>query len=645
MEKLKKIFFIIIILLPGRIYSQQIYHVGVSQSSIAPKNELISLALGGYASPWEGRFTLQWINKGAIPPVTDIVGVSHKLYLISNNTLYCVNPNPKGNISDWEQIGKANNISHLTGSNDNLFALNKNGELLVKKLKKKKAGWERLGNIDIPVQAITSVNNTIYLADKSGTIWSADISEQKIKWTEIESLKLDNVISLTANNRKLYALTNEGVIFQSDIFKYKWIKSAYRNNVSINENIQHITITDNTIFGVDKENTLFEGEHRSKEDLSARAVAIKDNKNTIVIVSLDLVGINKEFTGLVKKEIFQSHGIPPSAIFINLSHTHFAPVTQAWPTWQEHNQLPDSVYLHSIKNEIKKNVANAIDKMQPAKLYFGRGTTDIGFNRSLKDHPELYDSDVDVIKIDYTDNETENYLFLAACHPVHSTSGKFHYTVSANFPGVARSLVEQMTGTENSIFLQGTAGDINPRDNDEFITGKKLANEVIAVINRSMDKVSGPVSSFLDTINIPIVVKTKEEIIEFEEQNLNKTDDITTERDLKWCEIMLKKYEENKMPTSLPVYVHTINIGNWKLIGYSRETTSEYSIEVKKMWPDKLISIAGFTNDVSSYLPTKKHIEKQNYEGYGSFFWYGMPSTFPSSVDDTIISFIKENKR
>ena len=43
--------------------------------------------------------------------------------------------------------------------------------------------------------------------------------------------------------------------------------------------------------------------------------------------------------------------------------------------------------------------------MAPAELYFGRGTTDIGYNRSLKDHPELYDSDVDVLKIVYPAEE------------------------------------------------------------------------------------------------------------------------------------------------------------------------------------------------------------------------------------------------
>ena len=78
---------------------------------------------------------------------------------------------------------------------------------------------------------------------------------------------------------------------------------------------------------------------------------------------------------------------------------------------------------------------------------------------------------------------------MAACHPVFSTAGKLHYTISANYPGVARKLVEKRTGTVNSLFLQGTAGDINPKDNGENITGEKLANEVSAVLNRPMTKI------------------------------------------------------------------------------------------------------------------------------------------------------------
>jgi hypothetical protein len=283
--------------------------------------------------------------------------------------------------------------------------------------------------------------------------------------------------------------------------------------------------------------------------------------------------------------------------------------------------------------------------MEPAELYFGRGTTDIGYNRSLKDHPELYDSAVDVIRVVYPDRNSESYLFMAACHPVFSTAGTLHYTISANYPGVARQLVERRTGTINSLFLQGTAGDINPIDNGEYISGEKLANEVIAVLKRPMERISGPISYFLDTVNVPVTPMTKDEINAFKEANITKPGDVYAEKNVKWSDLMLKYYDEGNIPSSLPVYVQIFNIGNWKLIGFSRETTTEYGFVVKNMYPGKLVSVAGYTNDVSSYLPTNKHLDLKNYEGLDSFFWYGSPAVFPHDVYNIIMADIKKLSR
>jgi hypothetical protein len=205
--------------------------------------------------------------------------------------------------------------------------------------------------------------------------------------------------------------------------------------------------------------------------------------------------------------------------------------------------------------------------------------------------------------------------------------------------------VERRTGTSNSLFLQGTAGDINPRDNGENISGEKLASEVIAVLKRPMEKITGPVSFFLDTINIPIKPWTKEEIVSYKKVNEEKPGDIYAEKNVKWSNLMLKYYEDGTMPSTLPVYVQTFNIGSWKLVGFSRETTTEYGFGVKNMWPDKMVSVAGYTNDVSSYLPTRKHIELNNYEGLDSFFWYGSPAVFPLDVYEIIIDDIKKNSR
>ena len=643
MKLIRGFLLLITILNSVQVNSQSTYLIGTSQESIEPDQSLISLHLGGYGAPREGRFTLQWINKGAVNEVTALSGLTDKLYVVSKSELLCMNVTD--NNPTWKKAGKAENIGSIAGMNGKIYAINNNGELLETKVPGG-VKWRKIGTVDKSVTVIAASDNKLFATNGEGSLWSADLSNKGIEWVKHEMV--NSIVSLAANNGKLYALTNDGVIYKSEPEKkdQKWLKIAYKNGQTIKEDIKHITLINNRLYGISKDNILYLGEHRSEGNLTARAMAVKNGEKTIVIVNVDVCGLNDTFTGLIKREIYQKNHLPASAIFINSSHTHFAPVSQNWTTWQEPNQEPDSIFLFRIiRNGILSAVDNALKTMAPAELYFGRGKTDIGYNRSLKDHQELYDSDVDVVKVNYTDKNAESYLFLAACHPVFSTAGKLHYTISANYPGVARKLVEERTGSTNSLFLQWTAGDINPKDNGEYITGEKLSNEVIAVLDRPMNKIDGPISFYLDTINISITPWTKEEILVFRAQNNDKPGDVYAEKNIKWCDLMLKYYSENRMPNSLPVYVHTINIGNWKLVGFSRETTTGYSFGVKNLWPDKLVSVAGYTNDVSSYLPTHMHLEAHTYEGLDSFFWYGMPNVFPMNVDEIILNKVKSLER
>ncbi|MBK9389798.1 MAG: hypothetical protein IPN68_06260 [Bacteroidetes bacterium] len=639
----KLIYIVCLILIPVKLSSQYEYQAGASQVSIEPDQTLLSLHLGGYGAPRDGRFTLEWTEKGSIPSADAMAATENGIFIISNKELFRINPDAER--PEAEKAGNAENLIALAGIKGKLYGLNSKGEIL-ESANKGTIKWKKIGNSDKSVTQIAVADGILYASGPDGILLKANLSDKSFDWKKSEAPA--GIISLTANEDRLYALTGEGVIYKCEPSRnnINWLKMAYRNGETITEDIAHITILNGRIYGIGKDNILYLGEQRTEGNLTSRALAIKNGNNTVVIINIDVCGLDDEFTGLIKEEIQRKTGIQGKAVFINSSHTHFAPVSQNWLTWQEPNQRPDSIYLNkTLRNGLIQSVEKALAALQPADIYFGRGKTDIGYNRSLKDHPELYDSAVDVIKVVYPSNKSESYLFIAACHPVFATAGTLHYTISANYPGVARHLVERRTGTSNSLFLQGTAGDINPRDNGENISGEKLASEVIAVLKRPMEKITGPVSFFLDTINIPIKPWTKEEIVSYKQVNEEKPGDIYAEKNVKWSNLMLKYYQDGTMPSTLPVYVQTFNIGSWKLVGFSRETTTEYGFGVKNMWPDKLVSVAGYTNDVSSYLPTRKHIELNNYEGLDSFFWYGSPAVFPLDVYEIIIDDIKKNSR
>ncbi len=639
MTSVYKSIILLLCVIPASVCAQK-YMIGTSTISIEPDQANISLHLGGYGAPRDGRFTLQWKNLESLSGVSSLSGSDDKLFIISNGQILWRKQSETGK---WRKAGNSSGINAIAASNGMLYAVGTNGELL--QTEERNIKWKKITSVDRSVNSITVYRNNIYVANNLGEIWRLPITSLKKGWSKIPPL--NNIVSLAANDRHLYALAGDGEIHRCQPEKKDsyWLKAAYKNNLTIKEDIKLISIAGGLLYGTDQNNNLYEGEHRTEGNLTARTMAITNGNNTVLIISLDVCGINDTFAGMVKNEIYQKHNIPAAAVFINSTHTHFAPVSQNWLTWQPPNQLPDSLFLYSVVREgILRSVDEAISTEKPAKLYFGRGKTDIGYNRSLRDHQELYDSDVDVLKIQYTDN-TQSYLFMAACHPVFSTAGTLHYTISANYPGVARKLVEDRTDTDDAIFLQGTAGDINPRDNGEYISGEKLANEVISVLGKPMKEITGAISFFLDTINIPVKAWNREDILKLKAENISKTGDITAERDVKWCNLMLKYIDEGTMPEVMPVYFHTLNIGNWKLTGFSRETTTLYSFGVKKMWPEKLISVAGYTNDVSSYLPSTLHIQAKNYEGLGSFFWYGMPNTFPEGVENIILRTIEELAR
>ena len=134
-------------------------------------------------------------------------------------------------------------------------------------------------------------------------------------------------------------------------------------------------------------------------------------------------------------------------------------------------------------------------------------------------------------------------------------------------------------------------------------------------------------------------------IKKFKEDNQNKNDDLEAVRNVRWADLMLNRYQNNQVLDYLPEYIQTIDIGNWRLVALSREVVNEYGPAIRKIWPDKMVSVAGYSNDVASYLPKEWHVVMETYEGYGSFLWYGQPGMPPINIFDQVMDKIKTFKQ
>ncbi len=464
-------------------------------------------------------------------------------------------------------------------------------------------------------------------------------------WTQAPALK--GLKSFVVQSPYVYGCNGTDTLYKFHIDNpgNGWNRALYYNGVIRKVNIQHFYTENRRLFAVNESDSLFSASliHGRKEEHSyARAVAIQNGDTKVLIICMDLCGFNSDMINNVKASISKKTGLPPEAILINASHTHFVPGTQRWIPWAPHNRYPDVNYMEKVvKPAMVRAGIEASSKLFPVRLSFGRGTTAIGANRRNPGSKEPYDNAVDVLRIVSADEKKQAVLVLTGCHPVFGTKGIRHFTLSSNYPGFMRSAVEQKAATPTmALFMQGCAGDINPVDEPE-ISGANLADDVMKVLNTSMTNISGGIVFKMDSLLIPTNPMSKSELEEFRAKNAALGPEMEPERDVAWADLMLSYYRDNKMPKYMPIYIQTLNIGQWKLIGMSREVVTEYSLAIKKIWPDKLVSVAGYCNDVSSYLPVERLIKAKAYEGEASYFWYGMPSPFPLDILDRVVSHIE----
>src|SRR5690606_6884887 len=144
-----------------------------------------------------------------------------------------------------------------------------------------------------------------------------------------------------------------------------------------------------------------QGQHNSTGQLAVNVLVVQKGKDRVALLGADVCGFDTSFVNAMKRDIQRKFGIPPNAVMVNASHTHFAPVSQPWHTWGPYCQKPDSTYLYTVvKSGMMDAMRQATQGLQPANLYIGKSEVEIGHNRNLPGTDLPYDKALDVIRVD-----------------------------------------------------------------------------------------------------------------------------------------------------------------------------------------------------------------------------------------------------
>jgi len=389
-------------------------------------------------------------------------------------------------------------------------------------------------------------------------------------------------------------------------------------------------------------------------DLWAKALVLQDpDGRRGAIVTLDLVGIDRDLSTAVCAGIAEKFKLERRQIALCCSHTHSGPVVgrnlMTMYSLDDTQRQLIADYTADLETKLVALVGQAIEKLAPARLAWGSGRSTIAVNRRNNKEPDVprlrdqgllvgpVDYDVPVLSVRHLDGQLAAVLFGYACH---ATVLPF-YQWSGDYPGFAQIELEKSHPGAVALFFAGCAADQNPlpRRAVEIAQdyGKSLARSVDAALAGVMTPVEGGLDMRYAEIPVSLdKLPTRDDLVKQGES----TDKFVVRR----ANALLKQIDGGKpLSQTYPYPVQLWRIGpelQWITLG--GEVVVDYALRLKRELGPTRTWVAAYTNDVMAYIPSLRVLKEGGYEGGGAMVYYGLPTIWSPAVEETIVKAVHE---
>jgi len=227
---------------------------------------------------------------------------------------------------------------------------------------------------------------------------------------------------------------------------------------------------------------------------------------------------------------------------------------------------------------------------------------------------------VPVLTVTRPDGRIEAILFGYACHPTTLNFLKW----CGDYPGFAQIEIEREHPGATAMFVNTCGGDQNPlpRRSVELCEryGKMLAVGVEQALKQPLKKISPGIRTAFEIIELPYLKTVSRDELEAAVKDTNAVR-------VRWATRLLRALDAGaKFATGYPYPVHAWRLGQEMLvIGTGAETVVDYALRFKREFGAGTW-VCGYTDDMISYIPSRRVWEEGGYEGGTFLFEYGRPA-------------------
>jgi neutral ceramidase len=385
-------------------------------------------------------------------------------------------------------------------------------------------------------------------------------------------------------------------------------------------------------------------------DLWAKALALDDGQgHRAVIVTMDLCGIDRDLSQRVCRRLTESHGLDRAAIALCVSHTHTGPVvgSNLRPMYflDERQRTLVDQYTRFLEDQVIAAAGKALGAMKPARLEYGVGRSTFAVNRRANREQDVtrlraegqlkgpFDHAMPVLAVRPARGDgTLAVVFGYACH---ATTLSF-YQWSGDWPGFAQIELEKMFPGSTALFVAGCGADQNPLPRrtvqlaEDY--GRQAASAVDATIKAGLRPINGQLKTQYREIDLPFAsLPTREQLA----KDAQAKDRHIAHR----AKLLLSQWDlDGGLAPTYPYPVQAWRFGDdVLLVLLGGEVVVDYSLRLKQELGSGGTWVAGYSNDVMAYIPSRRVLGEGGYEGGGAMVYYGLPSPWAPQVEDQIV--------
>ncbi len=380
---------------------------------------------------------------------------------------------------------------------------------------------------------------------------------------------------------------------------------------------------------------------------------------TLVLVSIDAIGVSNLMTVSVASWLEENYSIPRANLVISSTHSHATPhqtglIPNLYPVPSTAEQIEASArYTEKLHRAIEQAIVQAIESRAPATLALGEAQADFVVNRralaagTWTGFGEQTDGPADrrvrlLVARSSDEQKIVGAAYMYACHC--TTLGGDLNRISGDWAGLSASRLEMLHTGSVWLPIIGCGADANPHPRGTYALAERHAAELVTAIEGQLSApdrltqldAAQPTTAYFGYAGLAPEQPSGELIAE-----RAASEDPTLKS---WAEIMQRTLQEmGRLPETYPLPIHTWQFGDtltWVFLG--GEVVVDYQLQLEKELPTAQTWVAAYCDDVFAYIASERMRAEGGYEVDSSMLYYGQPGRWQSGTQSLIVRRVRE---